>query len=148
MEYDYDHAEGVRGRILWGRFAFWGLALLLMFVLGRCTAGDGVPQARLDERERQIMELQEEVETLNQQLAALSAGEEAPPPPPPDDVPPPEEASSPTYTVVPNDTLNSIAQEKCGSIQAASAIAELNGIDEVNRLRVDQVLELPPECTG
>ncbi|MFO8075349.1 MAG: LysM peptidoglycan-binding domain-containing protein [Egibacteraceae bacterium] len=65
-EYEYDDGAG-DGRVLWGRLAVLLLALLLVFVLGRCTAGD---DGAADE---QLQSLEEEVETLRSQRDALQA---------------------------------------------------------------------------
>lgn len=146
MDYEYEQDDDFAGRILWGRVAVYGVSLLLMFALGYCIAPSGVPEDDLVEAERRIMALQEEVTTLENQLAALSAGEQ---PTVPNGEAPPEDqpAAGPTYEVQSGDTLNSIAQTRCGSTEFAGAIAELNGIDAANRLQVGQVLQLPPECT-
>jgi nucleoid-associated protein YgaU len=145
MDYEYEPGEETYGgRILWGRIAVLGAALLLMFALGRCTAGEAADPEDLAERDRQIMALNEEIADLERELAALSAAETAP-----EEAPPPEDApAGPTYEVQSGDTLNSIAERLCGSTEFAPQIAEMNGIDAVNRLQVGQVLELPPECTG
>jgi hypothetical protein len=146
MEYDYEHEDDFAGRILWGRVAVYGVSLLLAFTLGWCASPTGAPQAEFDDQRDQISALAEENENLRNQLDALSAGDTEPPPdaePPPEDQP----AAGPTYEVQSGDTLNSIAQTRCGSTEFAGRIAELNGIDAANRLQVGQMLQLPPECT-
>jgi LysM repeat protein len=144
MDYEYEQTEeATGGRVLWGRVAVFGAALLLLFALGRCTAGGAASPEELAERDRQIMALNEEVERLERELAALSADQ----PLPANDVAPEDVDAGPTYEVQSGDTLNSIAQQLCGSTDFAPQIAELNGIDAANRLQVGQVLDLPPECT-
>jgi nucleoid-associated protein YgaU len=146
MDYEYESTEeSYGGRVLWGRVAVLGAALLLMFALGRCTAGEAADPEELAERERQIEALSAEVADLERELAALSAAEPTPEEPPPA---PDQPADGASYEVQSGDTLNSIAERLCGSTEFAPQIAEMNGIDAVNRLQVGQVLELPPECTS
>lgn len=150
MDYEYDDShDDYGGRILWGRFAFWGIALLLMFLLGRFTAGDGVPKSELDTANEQIIELAAENEELRQEVetlrASASQGGEGQEEQPTDT---PTETPARTYEVQSGDTLNSIAQRECGGIRFAAPIAELNSLDESNRLRVGQVLTLPDDCNA
>jgi nucleoid-associated protein YgaU len=49
-----------------------------------------------------------------------------------------------TYVVRPGDTLFSIAQEVYGDGQKFDLIAQANGIDQNNKLRVGQELVIPP----
>ena len=74
MDYDYE-GDDFGGRVLWGRVIFFAVALLLMFFLGRCSRAGGVPQADLDEAEAEIVTLSSEKTQLEQQVAALSAGQ-------------------------------------------------------------------------
>jgi nucleoid-associated protein YgaU len=73
MEYEYDGLEEYGGRVLWGRIAFFAVALLLMFFLGRCTASGGVPQSQFDELKQKVTDLTEQNTRLNDQLAAAQA---------------------------------------------------------------------------
>jgi nucleoid-associated protein YgaU len=150
-EYEYDDYGG---RVLWGRIAFYGVSLLLFFFLGtQCGDGDA---AELDAAVDQIATLSEEKEELRQQLEAVLAGQATPPPgvasPAATDAASPGaeteaagDGESQTYTVVSGDTLRSIAQQFYGDPSKFPLIAEANGIDQNNRLRVDQELRIPPE---
>lgn len=73
MEYEYDGLEEYGGRVLWGRIAFFAVALLLLFFLGRCTASGGVPQSQVDELKQKVTDLTEQNTRLNDQLAAAQA---------------------------------------------------------------------------
>lgn len=73
MEYEYDSLEEYGGRVLWGRIAFFAVALLLLFFLGRCTTSGGVPQSQVDEMEQKVADLTEQNTRLNDQLAAAQA---------------------------------------------------------------------------
>lgn len=153
---DYDYAPA--GRVLWGRIAIFGVALLLAFLLGRgCAAG--VPQEELDEANELVQEYVEENEQLRQEIQALSGedateGEEASA-----DGEEPTDGEAPTdgtegvesadgtriYTVQPDDNLRSIAQRFYGDGSKHELISEANGIDSDNVLQVGQELEIPPD---
>ncbi|MEX0659092.1 MAG: LysM peptidoglycan-binding domain-containing protein [Egibacteraceae bacterium] len=157
LDYDYDAG----GRVLWGRVAIFGVALLFTFVLGRACAS-GVPEEDLEEANRQVQEYVEDNEQLRQELEALSGG--APPTDPAageegetaegtaDDGTAEEPTSdttasaegTQTYTVQANDNLRSIAQEFYGDGNRHDLISEANGIDSDNVLQVGQELEIPP----
>lgn len=157
LEYDYDAG----GRVLWGRVAIFGVALLLTFFLGRACAA-GVPEDDLEEANRQVQEYVEENEQLRQELEALSGGAAPTDPaagedgetaegteadgaagePTTDDTAAAE--GTQTYTVQANDNLRSIAQEFYGDGNRHDLISEANGIDSDNVLQVGQELEIPP----
>lgn len=147
MDYDYE-PEAYGGRILWGRVAVLAFVLLLAFLLGRCTAGGGIPERELTEAQETIAQLEQENETLRQEVAALSAGQQADDPPPSgqdsetDEVDDEEQASQ-TYVVQPGDSLSSIAQEFYGDPQMYQLIVDANGIDRSN-IRVGDELVIPP----
>lgn len=137
----YEDDVDYGGRILWGRVAVFAGALLLMFLLGRCSAPGGVPASDFEEAQARISQLAEENEELRQQLAAAAAGDSA--------EPVAGEAASAesawrTYIVRSGDTLISIAQEVYGDGSKFDLIAEANGIDQNNKLRVGQELRIPP----
>lgn len=154
LDYDYDAG----GRVLWGRVAIFGVALLFTFVLGRACAS-GVPAEDLEEANRQVQEYVEENEQLRQELEALSGGAAPTDPaagedgegtvddgaaeePATDDTAAAE--GTQTYTVQANDNLRSIAQEFYGDGNRHDLISEANGIDSDNVLQVGQELEIPP----
>jgi nucleoid-associated protein YgaU len=137
----YEDEVDYGGRVLWGRVAVFGGALLLMFLLGRCSAPSGVPASDLQEANARISALAEENEQLRQQLVAAAAST------PPEQVETEGTSSGQatrTYTVRSGDTLISIAQDVYGDGTKFGLIAEANAIDENNKLRVGQELVIPP----
>ena len=169
-EYEYDDGAGY-GRVLWGRIALLLLALLFVFVLGRCTAGDGGAS------DEQLQSLEEEVETLRSQRDALQAEIDAleaggTDPAPEDgngddngdgedngeddgdgngenaengDGDDTADGDSRTHEVTSSDTLYTIAQEYYGDGAKFTLITEANNLSRDDPLRVGQVLEIPPE---
>ena len=140
MGYYDDHMD-YGGRVLWGRVGVLGGALVLMFLLGRCTAPEGVPPNDLAAANAQITELEAQNDQLSDQIAALSAQAPA------DEASEEEDtrAGWDTYTVKSGDTLISIAQDVYGDGTKFNLIAEANGIDKNNKLRVGQELQIPPD---
>lgn len=137
----YDDAD-YGGRVLWGRVGVLGGTLVLSFLLGRCSAPDGVPARELEQANAQIQELAEQNQRLEDQIAAMSAGQPA------------ENGTETaaddqdgwrTYVVQSGDTLISIAQAVYGDGSKFGLIAEANDINQDNKLRVGQELRIPPE---
>jgi nucleoid-associated protein YgaU len=73
-EYEYDDEPRQGGRILWGRIAVLGIALALMFLLGRCTAGGDTAEGEVADLEGQVEALEDENADLRAQIEALRAG--------------------------------------------------------------------------
>lgn len=160
------------GRVLWGRVAFTGALLLLAFLLGRWSVDAGVEQARYDEAQRRIAELEQENRDLAAGRVAVAAGgidtppagEEAedtgaapeaagaagPTPTPPAEQPPAQDqppAGGQQYTVQEGDTLQSIAQRVYGDGTKFPLIEQANNVDSTN-LRVGATLTIPPDDSG
>lgn len=144
MEYEYDHDPNYGGRVLWGRVAVFGIALLLMFLAGRCTAGGGVDPDEFQELSTRAEQLELENEGLRQEVAALAAGSAQTPTDGATEPTLENQPATKTYVVRPGDTLFSIAQEQYNDGQKFQLIADANGIDQNNRLRVGQELIIPP----
>ena len=140
MGYYDDHMD-YGGRVLWGRVGVLGGALVLMFLLGRCTAPDGVPPNELIAAQAQVKELESRNDQLQEQIAAMSAQDPAEESSEEEEEP---RAGWRTYTVKSGDTLISIAQDVYGDGTKFNLIAEANGIDKNNKLRVGQELQIPP----
>ncbi len=157
--YDLDYEEEPQpagpGRVLWGRVAILGAALLIAFLIGRATGGgdEGVPQADYDEVVAERNELRNQVTDLENDLAAALE-----PTPPPASASPGaagggDEATDPEgeteggeiYVVQPGDTLASIAAEQYGDASLDDFLAEANGITDPESLAVGQELVIPPE---
>lgn len=168
-DYDYDEPGGYGPRILWGRIALLVLALLTVFVVGRCTAGGGGD-------EEQLELLQEEVDALRGQRDALEAELEALQGAPSEDADNGEadgegeaegEAEgegggegggegeetamtmgavgpSGSHEVTAEDTLFSIAEQHYGDGALFTLITEANNLSRDDPLRVGQILDIPP----
>ncbi|HEX2296284.1 MAG TPA: LysM peptidoglycan-binding domain-containing protein [Actinomycetota bacterium] len=157
LDYDDEQQPRQPGRVLWGRVAILGVALLIAFLLGRVTAGDsGIERSQYNAVVAEREALEEENADLERQLAA------APEPTPLPTASPvtgggggggDSEATDPegeteggeTYTVEQGDTLASIAEEFYGNASLDDFLAEANGITDPESLAVGQELIIPPE---
>ena len=163
MDHDYELEDDYAPRILWGRLAFFALALILAFAVGRCTKSSGVAESTFNAERQKVVDLQEQNQVLQAQVdAAATQGngggngngngggggknngggdggdEEAT-----------EEASDPaggdgqTYTVQSGDTLTTIAEKFYGDATAFDLIVDANNLDSSTGLRVGQELVIP-----
>lgn len=167
MSYDdvYDDEEyDAGGRVLWGRIAFFAVAMLAAFFLGGALLDGGADPDELSAAQQEVQQLSEENARLEQQVSELSGGQvEGEQPAPEDGAAAPTEAPADTgteagagddgtggstYTVESGDTLIDIAEEVYGDGEQWPAIAEANGLDEGNPLVVGQELEIPPNPDG
>lgn len=168
MDFEYDGDEDLGGRILWGRIAVFGAALLLALLLGRCTAGGGADPAELEALQARVTEdasnieqlnstiqsLQQRVVDLQNQLDAAGAGGGLPTDTGTEAAGGTEDGTADggltetpdgqIYVVQPGDTLSGIAANVYGDPTAFGPIAEANGITEQNPLQVGQELIIPP----
>lgn len=70
-----EHSTRTRGpRLLWGRVAFYGLSLALVFALGAWSAGDDTADAELEEARAEVERLSQENMHLRAERDALEAG--------------------------------------------------------------------------
>lgn len=166
MDYEYEHSDEYAPRILWGRIAFFGIALLLVFVAGYCVAPSGADPAEVDRLNTQVTALESDNETLQQQVDAAQdssgGGEggggggggdggggdgdgEAEPEETeePADQEPVEDGDQ-TYVVEENDTLAGIALEFYGDATKYTLIADANNL-EGELLEEGQELVIPPD---
>ena len=172
VEYEYDDASDVGGRVVWGRVAVFAVLALLLIFLGRCTKGGGVDEAQLTavEQERDTLReandrLEETVQDLNRRIQELTS-------PTTPGTPGPTATGTPnaggttttpsdgatsgagggttvptdgsTYVVQPGDTLSGIAGQVYGDPTKFGLIAQANGITDSNPLQVGQSLTIPP----
>lgn len=155
LDYDDEPQPGRPGRVLWGRVAILGAALLIAFLIGRASGGgDGVPQTDYDEVAAERDDLEAQVSDLESDLAAALE-----PTPPPASASPgaggggEDEAADPegeteggeTYSVQSGDTLASIAADFYGDASLDDFLAEANGITDPESLAVGQELVIPPK---
>ena len=165
MDHEYELEDDYAPRVLWGRFAFFAVALLLAFLLGRCTKSAGVSQTAFDEAQSDVVELASENHILRQQLDAAAGGttaedggdggnggdaEEEPTEDPSgedgeEDEPDDEVGEGERYTVKSGDTLTKIAQQFYGDPRKFDLIVDANNIDSATGLRVGQELVIPPD---
>ncbi len=154
LEYEDEPEERRPGRVLWGRVAILGAALLLAFLLGRATGGvdPGVTQAKFDQVSDERDALEAQVGTLESQLEAAQQATPAPSAAPTDD-PADETATDPEgeteggeiYVVKSGDTLATIAEQFYGDASLDDYLAEANGITDPEALAVGTELTIPPE---
>lgn len=144
---DWGDYEDPRPKILWGRVAVLGGAMLIAFLLGRAMAPDGIPQSRLTAAQGESEELQSELDQLSTELRQtrreLTALQNSPPPA---EEPEPEPQESPTvYTVKSGDTLLGLAQEFYDDPELSTLIAEANNMSPNAKLNVGDQLIIPPK---
>jgi nucleoid-associated protein YgaU len=164
MDHDYELEDDYAPRILWGRLAFFGLALILAFAVGRCTKSSGVDESAYRAEQQKVIDLQSENEVLQAQVDAAAEGggganggnnnnnnnnggggggggndQEA--------TEPPEESvgEGQTYTVQSGDTLTTIAEKFYGDATAFDLIVDANNLDSATGLRVGQELVIPEQ---
>jgi nucleoid-associated protein YgaU len=155
MDPEYEFEDDYAPRVLWGRLAFFAVALLLAFFLGRCTKSAGVPQAEYNEAQQQIVDLTTQNTVLSQQLEAAGGGEADPgegegeeePTEDPDSA---DDANGAVgegerYTVQSGDTLTRIAEQFYGDPRKFDLIVDANNLDSATGLRVGQELVIPPD---
>ncbi|HVM35412.1 MAG TPA: LysM domain-containing protein [Actinomycetota bacterium] len=152
-EYDFDsepeEEPGGRGRVLWGRVAAFGGALLLAFLVGRASAPGGIPEEELRAARTEARAAEEEADQLRDELAAAQAETEQPAEEPTGGGggkkqadPEPENE---IYVVQSGDTLTTIAEKEYGDASLDDFLAEANpGIDPL-ALRVGQEIVIPPK---
>jgi nucleoid-associated protein YgaU len=157
MDQNYELEEDYAPRILWGRLAFFLLAIVLAFSVGRCTKSSGVDEDTFAAEQQKVVELQSENTVLQAQVDAAAeqgnnnqggsgnddgaAGGQS-------EAPATEEpvaGEGQTYTVQPNDTLTTIAQEFYGEQSKYDLIVDANNLTDDTPLRVGQELIIPPE---
>jgi hypothetical protein len=152
--YDWDFDEDPQGRtmpnILWGRVAVLAAGLLLAFLLGRLTAGGGdVSQEDFNQVRAERDEARQEVAQLEQELEQAQQVTPTPSPEAPDAAGGGEEqapqADVETYTIEPQDTLRTIAEEFYGDAALADALADWNDIVDPSIISVGDTIEIPPE---
>jgi LysM repeat protein len=162
MDYDYDEADRYEGRILWGRIAVYGVAFVIVFILGTWWGGRGEPdEERIVELQTEVARLEEQNRELQSTIDTLSAGEQAEPEEAteeddeeaeePEESPEEDNAEEPetrTYLVQPGDTLRGIANEVYGDPDQWEVIAEANGLTRETVLTVGQELVIPPLDDG
>lgn len=160
MDHDYELEDDYAPRVLWGRLAFFLVALVLAFIAGRACAPEGVPAADYRAEQDKVQELASQNAVLQQQVDAANEqnqggnnggnnqGEggggnaEQDPSEAATDEPVGE---GQTYTVQNGDTLTTIAEEFYNDPTKFDLIVDANNLTEDTPLRVGQELIIPPD---
>ena len=160
MDHDYELEDDYAPRVLWGRLAFFLLALVLAFVAGRACAPAGVPEDDFKAEQQNVLTLQSENAVLEQQLEAANdrsnagnnggnggennndGGGAQPTDAPTEDTIP---SGGDRYTVQENDTLTTIAEEFYGDPMKFDLIVDANNLSDDTPLRVGQELVIPED---
>lgn len=134
--------------VLWGRVLTLGLALLFVFLIGRMSAPNGIPEADVAALNDRLAQSHQQVAALQDQIAAQAAANKAQASPAPSAS---AEATTSvgdkgtTYIVQTGDTLNSIASKFYGDSSLADFIAESNNLSHASEVQVDQKITIPPK---
>ncbi|HUH08092.1 MAG TPA: LysM domain-containing protein [Egibacteraceae bacterium] len=159
-DYEYSYEDDYGARILWGRVAFFAIALALAFLLGTCVGGgDDELASQLDAEKQRVIALTSEMEQLRsdggttEEADSNSDAENPTPPPttPPATEPASTEGATPPadtaniYVVKRNDTLFGIAAEVYGDGTQWRRIADANNLTTENNIREGQELTIPPK---
>ena len=143
-EWDYEEAGDRPPRVLWGRVLALIVFLALAFWLGRSSAPES-SDTELTRVQGELQDAQDEIDDLEQQLAAED--ENASPQPTAESTPV-TTGEEQTYVVKQGDTLRGIAIKFYGDPALASLIMEANGIEDAQSLSVGAELTIPPEPEG
>jgi nucleoid-associated protein YgaU len=146
-EWDYEDERRSRPKVLWGRIVILAIVLILVYLLGRSTAPEGIPQSRLEQARAESAQLEEENQALADQVEELEAAQESPSPTTTTVAGGTDETGElETYTVRRGDTLTSIAQDVCEDPSLDNAIGELNDISDPEQLTVGSDIQIPEDC--
>lgn len=157
--YDWDYGEeppkgsgngGGVPNVLWGRLVALGILIILVFMIGRWTAPEGVSTEELSELKSQVRASEEEVAELR---AALEAQPTVAPSPSVTVGEQTDEAEEPTfdgetYVVQEGDTMRGIAERYCQDPSKDDLIAEFNGIADPTIISVGAELMIPEDCAS
>jgi nucleoid-associated protein YgaU len=147
-EWDYEEAADRPPRVLWGRVVALIVLLVAAFWLGRQSAPSSTNAAALADAREDLEQAQQEIEDLEDQVAAGTAPEPTPEP----EVTPEETTGATTgeeqtYIVKSGDSLAAIALEFYGDSSLADVIADANDINNPASIRPGDELIIPPEPT-
>jgi LysM repeat protein len=156
MDHEYELEDDYAPRVLWGRIAFFVLAILLAFLAGRCTKSAGADPDEFADRGKQISDLTRERDLLQAQVDAMASeppstggkgnkgnkGNKGDPSEPAGED---EIGEGQRYTVKEGDTLTTIAEEFYGDPMKYDLIVDANNLDGTTDLTVGQVLIIPDD---
>ncbi|MGH2699286.1 MAG: hypothetical protein ACRDJL_08820 [Actinomycetota bacterium] len=143
--------EGPGHNVLWTRIVALIVGLLLVFFLGRLTAGgdEGGDDAELTTLRQQNSQLENQVSDLQSELEAARTE----PSPEPTETPADDEGggggntggATDTYTVQAGQGFQQIAEDALGDIGLAECIAEFNGLTLDSTITPGEELDIPAE---
>jgi nucleoid-associated protein YgaU len=146
-EWDYEDERSSRPKVLWGRIVILAIVLILAYLLGRSTAPEGISETTLEQARGESAQLEEENQSLANQVEELEAAQESPGPTTTTEAGGTGETGEvDTYTVRRGDTLTSIAEDVCEDPTLDNAIGELNDISEPEQLSVGTDIQIPENC--
>jgi nucleoid-associated protein YgaU len=145
-EWDYEDERSSRPKVLWGRIVILVIVLILAYLLGRSTAPEGISDTTLEQARAESAQLEEENQSLANQVEELEAAQESPGPTTTTAAGGTGETGAETYTVRRGDTLTSIAQAVCEDPSLDNAIGELNDISDPEQLPVGSDIQIPEDC--
>lgn len=157
-DWEYEQASSRRPmKILWGRVAILGAALVVMFLLGRMTSG-GTDTKALKDARAQAATLQEENDSLrsdlqttqtelNQAQSELAAASTVETDTTTETTAAEGEGefTGQTYIVKSGDTLTTIAEKFYNDASLDDYLAEVNNITDPTALSVGQELIIPDD---
>ena len=146
--YEWENEEErPRHNLLWTRIVALVAGLLLVFFLGRITAGgdeDGGDEAALTALQRENAQLETQNSDLQAELDAQEEPETEPTETPAGDE---DEGDTPTaidtYTVQAGQGFQQIAEDALGDIGLAECIAEFNGLTLDSTITPGEELDIP-----
>lgn len=158
--YEWENEEeGPGHNLLWTRIVALIVGLLLVFFLGRVTAGgdDGVDETELSSLRQENSQLSDEVQQLQadlEQSEAEAAEDETTEAPAEDESDEDAEdetgtdtGTTETYTVQAGQGFQQIAEDVYGDIGLAECIAEANGLTLDGTITPGEELDIPAEET-
>ncbi len=151
--YDWDYGEeapktpGAPPTILWGRLVALGILAILVFLIGRWSAPNGVDEDEVRQLRAQLQAAQDQAEQLEaaaQQPTvtpspSVTVGDQT-------DTAQDATFDGKTYTVVSGDTMREIAERFCNDPTKDDLIADFNGIADPTLISVGTVLKIPEDC--
>ena len=144
-EWDYEEAADRPPRVLWGRV----IALMVLagaaFWLGRSTAPVADASAELADAREELADAESQIEELQAQIAARAIEEPTPDATPDTESTPATTGEGRTYIVKSGDTLVALALRFYNDASLDELIAEANGIEDPEELRVGDERIIPPE---
>ena len=154
--YDWDYGDeppkgdnGGTPNVLWGRLLILGGLMLVVFLIGRWSAPNGVDSEEISALRADYRAAQDEIKELKASLTqpaatvsptpSITVGEQ-------EDAAEDATFDGETYVVQSGDTMREIAERFCGDATEDDLIADFNGIADPTIISVGQELKIPEDC--